>query len=951
MCLFSLFGKNASSAKNAEGAAVSDDISKLREELARLKQERDALAREKDTLAQEKAVLTQEKEALIRENKNLNQEYKTATTELKDATAKLKDAQSTVEFVTKIIKGWAITAAQMLNTAHSQGFPLDPLEPHNVKELVTEMEKHVSEWIRGFLAHKKSFNGEHSKGYGNGSEKLDMAAFVQAAAEACGTAAEDSQSVSDGQQSADNANTDSSDSPEQKQPQEKKYTRREIAMMIREALQKGKDGLAMIREISRLWYENTNDPNTKRAAAVEDFLDPANLLWIQEMAENPNIGEKERELLIDMTEILSSTRIRLERVIRRYDGLEQKTGSHPNGTKDRNYARRKRPQSADKPEKDKDLLPALCPDCSNGKKAVKLKSLDFVGATVQVFSIVDNIFSNDNFVQIAAAYPKMAYCPRCRKIFVPAVADAGQTPAVPGYNIVMSTLASISVLTFYGIPVNTLTEAGAVYLHLGHETIYNNLIVYTQIILEPFYRAIDERLRQCHSSNMDDTPVSVTLNMIQDDDEKNKDKKNTGKKKGKKKKSYVLAHGADEVATLGIRLVIYKAMSGRSREDIRRCLKGYTITDLTVDGYGGYSSKFLEEITGNEKVQIQRCMDHLKRKGLIDMSASTSVYFGGSFQDSLDKLTDGISIEQPDDKMDELTLMHIVMCCYSRISDYESSFRYNNPCPKTAEEQKKYYELLLTYRQLNETPLVKFIEDAMTYLYETHGATRYDEKNRKFVNVPGKFNTRAVTNFMNSKAEFRTFLTRPEISPSNNLIEASFRGLCLLRQNIQHVSNMYGLENLCIRYTVVNAGAINGITNLEAWLNDIASHIQPMILEMALNLAQGYTKENDPIYGDRKPGSRFGKAVVEVWRRHNLPWNEKENTKSDPAAEFETALGWLNEWNFTPDKKLHMPKKIRMWMEVASLLVTEDMIEDFLPWNYVEKESLTLAPPPEPSPD
>jgi hypothetical protein len=46
-----------------------------------------------------------------------------------------------------------------------------------------------------------------------------------------------------------------------------------------------------------------------------------------------------------------------------------------------------------------------------------------------------------------------------------------------------------------------------------------------------------------------------------------------------------------------------------------------------------------------------------------------------------------------------------------------------------------------------------------------------------------------------------------------------------------------------------------------------------------------------------------------------------------------------------------MPKKIRMWMEVASLLVTEDMIEDFLPWNYVEKESLTLAPPPEPSPD
>ncbi len=94
------------------------------------------LRQERDALAREKAALTQEKEALIRENKNLNQEYKTATTELKDATAKLKDAQSTVEFVTKIIKDWTITAAQMLNTAHSQGFPLDPLEPHNVKDLV-----------------------------------------------------------------------------------------------------------------------------------------------------------------------------------------------------------------------------------------------------------------------------------------------------------------------------------------------------------------------------------------------------------------------------------------------------------------------------------------------------------------------------------------------------------------------------------------------------------------------------------------------------------------------------------------------------------------------------------------------------------------------------------------------------------------------------------------------
>ena len=972
MGVFDLFGKNTRSVENAEGAAVSDDISKLREELVRMRRERDALAREKESLVLAKDALTKEKESLVlakdaltrkneaqvREIDSLSQEceaakaelndtkaelmdtqaeLKNTKSELKDTKTELKDAKSTVEFVTKIINGWAATAAQMLNTAHSEGFPLDPLEPHNIKDLVTEMGEYITRWIQGFLAHKKSFTGPHSKGYGNGSETLDSSAYNRAVAEACDMA--EDKTACNRQQSDGNANAGSSDSPdspdssEQNQPQKRKYTRKELAIKLREALQNGKDGLTRISEINRLWFENTNDPNTRRAATVAEFLDPANLPRIQEMAENPDIGEKERVLLTDISEIFSDTNIRLERALRHYEEIEKKSGSHPNGTKNRDYARRENRSSADKSEKDKAALPVLCPNCSNDKKAVKLKNLDPVGSAIQVFSMFDNLFSNDKFVQTVTAYPVMAYCPECRKIFVPAVADVEMTPTVPEYNIVMSSLSAISVLMFYGIPVNTLTAAEAQYLQLGHETIYNNLMEFTRIVLEPFYRVIDERLQKCPSGNMDETPMSVTLNL---------------NSKGQKKKCYVLSHGADKVATLGIRLVIYKPMSGRSRNEIKRCLNGYNITHLTVDGYDGYSREFLAEIAGNEQaqIQIQRCIDHLKRKGLIDMSASTSVYFGGSFQESLDKLIEGTHIEKPEDKLDELTLMHIAMCCYSRISDYESKFRHDHPCPKTAEEQKEYYELLLEYRQHYETPLVKFIEDAMTYLYEVHGVTQYRQDKKKFVNVAGRSNSRAVTYFMNSKDEFRTFLTNPEISPSNNQIEGALRGLCLLRQNIQHVSNMQGLENLCIRYTVVNAGAINGITNLEAWLNDIAAHVQPMILGMALNLAQGYTRKNDPIYGDRTADSRFGKAVVKVWRRYNLPWNDnRDNTSSDCTAEFEKALDWLKEWDFNPDGNLHMPKRIRMWMEVASLLVTEDMIKDYLPWNYVEKESLSLAPP------
>ena len=63
-------------------------------------------------------------------------------------------------------------------------------------------------------------------------------------------------------------------------------------------------------------------------------------------------------------------------------------------------------------------------------------------------------------------------------------------------------------------------------------------------------------------------------------------------------------------------------------------------------------------------------------------------------------------------------------------------------------------------------------------------------------------------------------------------------------------------------------------------------------------------------------------------------------------SECETALNWLGEWDFNPDnEKHHMPKKIRLWMEVASRLVNEDMIKEWLPWNYVEVAG--LLPPDE----
>ncbi len=417
-----------------------------------------------------------------------------------------------------------------------------------------------------------------------------------------------------------------------------------------------------------------------------------------------------------------------------------------------------------------------------------------------------------------------------------------------------------------------------------------------------------------------------------------------------------------QAATPGKRLMLFKAMTGRSREDFKESLKGFTFKLITADRCGTYSEEFGEE------VKIQRCIDHLKRPLLTVMHNPSSTYFKDTYEHSIQQLKDGMS----GSKLSDAAVIYIVMTAYSMIAACEREFREEHPLPETEAQQKEYYELLKAHRQMYETRWADLIERGMVYLYEEYQAAKYDKSKKKYVNVSNRFYTKAVTYFMNSKDEFRTFLDHPEVDPSNNLIESGFRGICLLRQNIQHVHTMQGLENLCIRYSVVNAAHINGITNIEYWLNDIAAHLQPMILEMALNLASGYHKDNDPIYGDRSGNSDFGKAVVAVWEKYGSPRPEDKSRKDTPEAEpvteaqasaaakaeseteaavpklsdYETALNWLGEWDFNPDnEKHHMPKKIRLWMEVASRLLNEDMIKEWLPWNYVEKAG--LLPPDE----
>ena len=1003
-----LFGKKDDSEGNS-GESHASEIAELRARLARAEQERDELTLEKNSLAQKVESLAQENQSLTHDKEVLARDKEALAQQVETLKKEYEPLKKSVDFIQETVSAWPKTIAEILNTAKKEGFNDDPLAHKDVAAIIDDIDDHLVTWLNGYAEHVRRFSGSHSKGPGNGSEKIDEASLGKAleklheslTAETDTAASEDPAPAAEAGQQPDPV-TETVPQPESSEPQDreqaktaekksgkpepasqkqqtkteqtktgeapkKKFTTRDLMAFLEEMTELCENGCEGIETLSKFWHDSTKDPNTRRMLAVSSLFNPENIAVFEKLKERDDLDDNTKNFIIAMCQCCGNFRSRFFKLVKNYIKEKSSAKPHPNGTKDRTYARKA--ERAPSPKDCKENLPSVCPECKT-----PLKILNPEGEAHLVIGLLNMVINSEDFAHLVSAYPEMLYCPDCHKIFTPGIIDAAITAAAPGYNINLLTLASLSNLMYGGIPVNTLTAAAARYLSLGHNTIYNNFTAYTEIILAPFARVIEEHIRLAKSGNLDETPVSVNTNF------KNKEKT----------KAFIMGITCPLAATPGKRLMLFKAMSGRSREDFEKSLKGFTFKLITADRCATYSEEFLSEVFG-EEVLIQRCLDHLKRPLLTVMANPESIYFKDTYEQSVQKLKDGLSLSAP--KLNDAAVIYVVMTAYSMIAACEREFRDEHPLPENEEQQKDYYALLKAHRQMYETGWTDIIERGMVYLYKEYQATRYDESAKKFVNVSNRFYTKAVTYFMNSKDEFRTFLDHPEVDPTNNLVESSFRGICLLRQNIQHVHTMRGLENLCIRYTVVNAAHINGITNIEYWLNDIASHLQPMILEMALNLASGYHRDNDPIYGDRSENSDFGKAVVAVWEKYGSPRPEDKSKKDNPEAEqatesqakpedeskpktkakvkkskaqasaapeagseteaavpklsdFETALNWLGEWDFNPDnEKHHMPKKIRLWMEVASRLLNEDMIKEWLPWNYVEVAG--LLPPDE----
>ncbi|WP_406043505.1 hypothetical protein [Succinimonas sp.] len=572
MVLFNIFGKKDGSENNS-GESHASELAELRAKLARAEQERDELAREKDSLAQkveslaqENLSLIQDRESLTRENQSLAQENQSLThdreslalekqslTQDKESLAQqvenLKqeyDSMKTVlDSIQNVVRPWPKTVANILNTAKKEGFNDDPLAHKDVAAIIDDIGNHLIKWLNGYAEHVRRFSGSHSKGYGNGSEKIDEAALKRTleklheslTAETDAAASENSSEKPDPvTESVPQPDSSEPQAPEQAKTAEKKSDKpepasqkpqtktdqtktggqdpknnlntRDLHSAIEEIVNKRENGFEGIgfeeigiETINKLWHDGTKDPNTRRMLAVSGLLNPKNIAMFKEMAERNDLDDNTKALFIAICQCCEYFDRRFFKIIKRFIKKEKPATPHPNGTKDRtNVSRAERSPS---PKDCKENLPSVCSECKT-----PLKALNPVGHAYQVIGLLSMMLNTEEFVKLASAYPDMLYCDKCHKIFTPRIIDTAVTAAAPGYNINLLTLASLTYGMFSSIPVNTMISDAAKHLSLGHNTIYNNFAAYTEIILALIARVIEEHIRLAKSGTLTKLPLA-----------------------------------------------------------------------------------------------------------------------------------------------------------------------------------------------------------------------------------------------------------------------------------------------------------------------------------------------------------------------------------------------------------------------------------------------------------
>lgn len=419
---------------------------------------------------------------------------------------------------------------------------------------------------------------------------------------------------------------------------------------------------------------------------------------------------------------------------------------------------------------------------------------DFIAGAISQSAVRDTEDFLHDIVHTVASRHQQIQCRKCGRVHL--VYSDGNVPVTPTSTMGIAAATAAAVLYADGIPLAKVQkELFGDESCLGHETLGRNIHKLSQETFEPLKEALMENLKKQHVLVADETVIKVL---------QSQGKGVCEAPESTRQKDYLAAVCSCPYEDK--RAVIFKHLGGRGVEAIGENLARYAPSVWVTDAYTAYDT-YCE---GNPSLKHQCCLVHLRRELLdaIDIDALAKSLGCKTPQEALAQAARGL-------KQDAAVYK---LCCVvqgiSKIYGYEKTVKRDRTKPIDV-----FYKEVEKNRKQHATVLMNQIDTVMVAL-----AVEFTKiKGGKY--ICGSRNdqlSKAVTYYMNHRANFREFLDDPKIPLDSNAVESSIRAVAVLRKASDFKQSVEYTESLCTLLSLTETAKLNNLKNPIAWLTDYA---------------------------------------------------------------------------------------------------------------------------------
>lgn len=231
------------------------------------------------------------------------------------------------------------------------------------------------------------------------------------------------------------------------------------------------------------------------------------------------------------------------------------------------------------------------------------------GSTESISGIKESIIPLDDLLKVVENHHDVEICKCCGHANI-AISPKQDFPVIPNRTIGCDLMLHSFECFCMGSPMTRSTHGIREQLEIGNNTLYYNMMYFSEIYLKPLYNFIIEAAKNANDIVADGTPFPCMKAMGKRDCKINKEIKEQGKEVESHFKNYVLS--ITSVPCSDTKFANFSFLYSRSTEEIKKVItKDLKFKLIVTDAYSGYDKLVRDE---HPKDKLQNCLIHARRE-------------------------------------------------------------------------------------------------------------------------------------------------------------------------------------------------------------------------------------------------------------------------------------------------------------------------------------------------